>query len=430
MHAHYREDGSPSTVDPEMSRKTSTSLRRAALVAMALALASLATPSQAQTSGELESIREQRRQAQAEKAAQAQSVNVVEAEVGELTAALEAVQANVTAQESRVADAERSLADAEARLGESEQAVLDKEQEITFLRDQLAGRAINSFMSQGSTDSVLLDSADITQAVRMQTLVQDVTQGEVDLEERLRAAEEDLEVERAVAAAAAGEAEALRNQMAEELGVLAEARDAQATLTAEAEDRLDHELSELASIQQLDAQLASKEQVEVNRLAAELAKKRAAEAAAAPRAPSTGGGGGGGGGGTVGTGEIVSVNGIQIHHSISGSLESMMAAASAAGIELSGGGFRDPAGQIAVRRNNCGTSNYAVYEMPSSSCSPPTARPGTSMHEQGRAIDFTYGGRIISSRSSPAYQWLAANAASYGFYNLPSEPWHWSTNGR
>ena len=25
--------------------------------------------------------------------------------------------------------------------------------------------------------------------------------------------------------------------------------------------------------------------------------------------------------------------------------------------------------------------------------------------------------------------WLAANAGSFGFRNLPSEPWHWSTNG-
>lgn len=414
-----------------MTQQHFSSKRRAALVAMALGLASLSSPSQAQTSSDLESIREERRQAQAEKAEQAQQVNVVEAQVDELTEALAAVQANVTAQENRVADAERSLADAEARLAESEQAVVDKEKEITLLREQLAGRAINSFMSQGDTDSVLLDSNDITQAVRMQTLVQDVTQGEVDLEERLRAAEEDLVVERAVAGDAALEAEALRNQMAEELGVLADARDAQATLTAEAEDRLDHELSELASIQQLDAELASKEQVEVNRLAAELAKKRAAEAAAAaPRAPSGGGGGGGGDGGTVSSGDIVSVRGIQVHNSIADDLESMLSAASAAGVELAGGGFRDPAGQIAVRRNNCGTSNYAIYEMPSSSCRPPTARPGSSMHEQGRAVDFTYGGRIINSRSSPAYQWLASNAASYGFYNLPSEPWHWSTNGR
>ena len=43
----------------------------------------------------------------------------------------------------------------------------------------------------------------------------------------------------------------------------------------------------------------------------------------------------------------------------------------------------------AVRRANCGSSNYAIYQMPASACSPPTARPGTSMHEQGLAIDFT-----------------------------------------
>jgi LAS superfamily LD-carboxypeptidase LdcB len=52
------------------------------------------------------------------------------------------------------------------------------------------------------------------------------------------------------------------------------------------------------------------------------------------------------------------------------------------------------------------------------------------MHEQGLALDFTYNGSLISSRSNPGFQWLAANAAGFGFYNLPSEPWHWSTNGR
>ena len=51
------------------------------------------------------------------------------------------------------------------------------------------------------------------------------------------------------------------------------------------------------------------------------------------------------------------------------------------------------------------------------------------MHEQGLAIDFTHGGSLISSRSSAAFQWLAANAGRFGFRNLPSEPWHWSTNG-
>ncbi len=42
---------------------------------------------------------------------------------------------------------------------------------------------------------------------------------------------------------------------------------------------------------------------------------------------------------------------------------------------------------------------------------------------------MTTGGKTISSRTSAAYKWLAANAGKYGFTNLPSEPWHWSITG-
>jgi D-alanyl-D-alanine carboxypeptidase len=52
------------------------------------------------------------------------------------------------------------------------------------------------------------------------------------------------------------------------------------------------------------------------------------------------------------------------------------------------------------------------------------------MHEQGKALDLQYNGSLITSRSNAGFKWLSANAASYGFYNLPSEPWHWSVNGR
>jgi hypothetical protein len=91
---------------------------------------------------------------------------------------------------------------------------------------------------------------------------------------------------------------------------------------------------------------------------------------------------------------------------------------------LSGGGYRDPAEQIALRRAHCGSSYYAIYQMPSSSCRPPTARPGSSQHEVGLAIDFSPCGY-----GSAQYNWLKAHAAQYGFYNLPSESWHWSTTG-
>ncbi len=103
----------------------------------------------------------------------------------------------------------------------------------------------------------------------------------------------------------------------------------------------------------------------------------------------------------------------------------LLAAAKADGLKLCGGGYRSAAAQIAVRKANCGTTYYDIYEKPASQCSPPTAIPGRSMHEKGLAIDF----ETCSTHSTACYTWLAKHAATYGLKNLPSEPWHWSTTG-
>ncbi len=101
----------------------------------------------------------------------------------------------------------------------------------------------------------------------------------------------------------------------------------------------------------------------------------------------------------------------------------------AEGFTLGGGGYRSIESQIRLRRANCGTSEYAIWEMPASRCRPPTARPGLSQHELGLAVDFTHNGRVLRSRSSEVFQTLSRIAPQFGFYNLPSEPWHWSTTG-
>jgi probable HAF family extracellular repeat protein len=127
--------------------------------------------------------------------------------------------------------------------------------------------------------------------------------------------------------------------------------------------------------------------------------------------------------------DLEAVRGITVSSEIADRVEALLAAAEAEGLALTGHGHRDHARQIALRRAHCGTSHYAIYEMPAGNCSPPTARPGTSMHERGLAIDFSCDGLLIRSHSSPCYRWLAGHAADYGLYNLPSEAWHWSTNG-
>ncbi|HEU5085493.1 MAG TPA: M15 family metallopeptidase, partial [Acidimicrobiales bacterium] len=126
----------------------------------------------------------------------------------------------------------------------------------------------------------------------------------------------------------------------------------------------------------------------------------------------------------------VKVKDFRVHSSVASSLRDLLRAAFADGILLTdASSYRSIDSQIELRKQNCGPTPYDVFERPSGTCSPPTARPGRSLHESGLAIDFQHDGQSIVSRSSPAYRWLAANAPSYGFFNLPSEPWHWSVSG-
>lgn len=126
---------------------------------------------------------------------------------------------------------------------------------------------------------------------------------------------------------------------------------------------------------------------------------------------------------------IVAVRGIRVDASLAVNLERLIAAAEAGGLDLAGSGHRTPDDQVSLRRAHCGSSDYAVFEMPANRCSPPTARPGESMHESGLAIDFTCGGQLVS-RQDACFAFLSAHASAYGLFNLPTEPWHWSTNGR
>jgi hypothetical protein len=132
-------------------------------------------------------------------------------------------------------------------------------------------------------------------------------------------------------------------------------------------------------------------------------------------------------GGTVGSPalRLTTVRGITVDAGIAAQLEALLAAAAADGLTLTGTGYRSTEQQIGLRRAHCGSSHYAVYEAPASACSPPTARPGTSMHERGLAVDFA----DCARRSTRCWRWLSDNAARHGFFNLPSEPWHWSVTG-
>lgn len=121
------------------------------------------------------------------------------------------------------------------------------------------------------------------------------------------------------------------------------------------------------------------------------------------------------------------VQGVPVNANVKPQVEAMVAAAAADGVDLRlGNSYRSIDRQIELRRKNCGPSNYAIYDMPSGQCRPPTATPGASQHQLGLAIDFSN----CSTQSTACWKWLNTNAATYGYFPLASEPWHWSTTGR
>lgn len=393
-------------------------------VMVALAIGSATFPSDADLKEDLEKLEQEREQTQAEIEANSEKVDAATAEVDEVTAALAALNAQVNEQEAELATAEDKLNEAEARYAEATAAVKIKTAEIELLKNQVKDKAISAFVGRGGDANPIMEDIDPNEAVRRRSLVLSVTQQDLDITESLRIAQEELAIQQALADQAQADAAMFRDEMADLLVELQDSRDKQAELANQAEARLEARLAEQAILEEMDRELAAQEK-KINDELARQAALAAARAAAARTTTS----GGGGGGSYPSASQIVKVQGFRVHVDIAQNLEALLNHAAADGIHFGGWGYRDHQAQIRLRKSHCGSSNYAIWHMPSSQCRPPTARPGRSMHEQGKAIDFTYGGRAIGTRSSPGYKWLAAHAASYGLYNLPSEPWHWSTNG-
>lgn len=369
--------------------------------------------------------REERERIRQEAADVAAELDVLRATNAEVEQALSALQANVAGQEAALADAQRATAEAEAALAAARQREADTLARMDEVNADLRLAAVEAYINAGNLDdtTAVLDTSDIDEAMRRRSLVTLRAGQFQDVLAELRSLSEDLAIAREQARVASEAATAHQADVADRLSEVSAARDQQAAVAAQVDARIERAYSEAANLQSLDAELS-------RQIAAEQAAIEARNRAARGNNGTSGGGGGGGGGTqTFGNVSTTMACGIRVASSIADQTCRLINAAAADGISLGGGGYRSSESQIALRRAHCGTSDYAIYQMSASQCSPPTARPGQSMHEQGLAIDFTYQGRVISSRSSPAFQWLAANAASYGFHNLPSEPWHWSTTG-
>jgi LAS superfamily LD-carboxypeptidase LdcB len=365
-------------------------------------------------------------------------VDVLKADDLQVTQALSDIKANVDAQTAELSAAEQALSAANAGVAAADAAVADAQRRIDDLLAKTDHVVVNAFVTPATESALSMFSEKSTSSANVKWAILDLqATTDAELLAEYHAARERLGAEKANKDAAVEEA---RNRRAAAEAALADKQEAvsqQALFAAEVHARIDQKLSEAEMLKGVDPALAAQLQAEQAQLvaalnaldeevAAELARRRAVELSAQAEANTAAGV-------QAPPGGVVSVpcpagGSIQVAGDISEPVGHLLTAAAEDGISMCGNGYRDPADQIAVRQSNCGSSYYAIWQMPASYCSPPTARPGTSMHEQGLAIDFTVGGGTIAYGSA-AYDWLTANAANYGLSNLPSEPWHWSTNG-
>ena len=324
----------------------------------------------------------ERERVRAQKAQVASQVDALQSTDAQVEAALDALQANVAGQEAMLVEAKRAAAEAERAFAEATAAVEAKTAEIEVLKEEIREFAVEAFVHPPADDALAaLDSDDPGEAAEKRALLEIQNTNDADLLDRLSAAEEDLEVQRQLAEEASARAQEKQAAAGNRLAELTNARDQQAAYASQVQARLDRKLGEIAVLEDLDADLAAEIRAE-QEAAARLARKAAAAAPAGPVVavaavaaaslnPSLGSASCAGGGS------------ITVATSVVGSLQSLLNAAASSGVNLCGGGYRSSAEQIALRRAHCGTSYYAIYQMPSSQCSPPTAPPGTSMHERG-----------------------------------------------
>ena len=148
-------------------RRRLVRMRVVVLLACVSLLASTSGVADGQTNAEIDRIREERREAEAAATAKAAEVDVADAELEEVSAALAAVNSAVNAQQGRVANAERQLAESRITLETAEAAVVEGELLIAVLEERLAAQAISSFVNQDVGSTVVVESDDPNLGLRM-----------------------------------------------------------------------------------------------------------------------------------------------------------------------------------------------------------------------------------------------------------------------
>ncbi len=370
-----------------------------------------------------------------------QEIDALKATDAQIQAQLTAIGSRLEAQKAELARTESAAAAADAAFAAAEAEAAAAQAEADRTRDAVKDMAIDAYINPpGERLATVLVSHSIEEACQRQSMLSYRAERQSDLLDERRAALAALVEKEASARSAKDDAQAAKKAQEAAVAQIETSRQQQAGFAASVDRRLEASLSEAAGLDALDAKIAKQVQQQEADLRRQAEMVGVVPPPAPPAPPTTAAPPRSGGGAPappapvvplpqIPSVDVVNVGGFVVSTAIAPQIGALLLAFSSTGLTLGGGAYRNPAAQIATRQNNCGPTYYDIYVKPASACSPPTARPGTSMHELGMAIDFTCNGTLINSHSDPCFIWLATYGATYGLYNLPSEPWHWSTNG-
>jgi LAS superfamily LD-carboxypeptidase LdcB len=406
----------------------SFSLKAALTRGLAVALVATATAAPTVSDAQQPTPEQQRDEVRRQAAEAALEVDALRAEDAVVQQALADLQANVDTQQADANAAADAQASADAALADATAKLTEAENQVATLDAATDAMVAQSFMDPPIENALeIFRSGSLSDAAVKQALLKLQADHDAALMDQLEQAQAQLATDQAAKQEAATLASDRKAAADAALAELQTALSQQQQFAADLEARLNSRLAEAEALRQQDAALSAQIEAQQAALAAQLA---------AMSGPNTGANGNTQPGviapvpGGLATVSCPTGGSITVAGAIAESVAALLRDAAADDVLLCGGGYRDPEAQIQLRMAHCGTSNYAIYQMPASQCDPPTAKPGFSQHEVGLAIDFTCNGGGTVTRSSSCFSWLSAHAGDYGLYNLPEESWHWSTTGQ
>lgn len=205
----------------------------------------------------LDDARDRREQIAKESAETAAELDVLAAEDAEIVAALAELDSYIAIQEADLAEAEQELVTrTEAVEAAQAQATL-LDSQIADLEADIIDRSVETYIGSRSGPGTVLSTEDINDAAVMRFLAEDVSGITTDMTDLLRLAKDQQEQAVAEAATGAAQAQALREQIAEQLTELETSRAAQLTLKSEVEARITELESQTEALVREDQAIAA-----------------------------------------------------------------------------------------------------------------------------------------------------------------------------